>query len=402
MCNQLVAFGMRRRARVRYKDRIPMLTVLDFECGPMSSRITEYWKDCLVLRDPIQRKQLAGLCIEKCKLTICIAELMSAHFKTRSLVLPRGEGTMPMLVPKHAADTRNHLLPHQRILDEWTHKLPPMYQYNSATSLSGYESPVMIVHKAVLKMLYLVAVCTLQCPSILPISPAPEILSFALEASKIMNGDSRLTLHQIGGEILQIAMDLQALNLIEDLPSSSLSAVLASMFIFLVAIPSSSDVINTDLCQQLSAGASILRELCVNYPVVEPSLKFFEYTASLHGVFLHPSSAPNVHMDLPTTFSHARTKEALVERSSQVSTPFSGCSRIYNSDHYTPDVVVTGSNRSVETGYSEYQDITTAQSNNTFSGSLELTGTPKNTDSVFTSDLGPFDIDDLDTMWSGS
>jgi hypothetical protein len=100
MRNQLLAFGMRRHARVRHKNRIPMLTLSDFECGAMPLQVVECWKDCLMLRDPVQRKQLAGLCIEKCKLTICIAEFMSAQFNTRTVLISPGTRTMLILITK--------------------------------------------------------------------------------------------------------------------------------------------------------------------------------------------------------------------------------------------------------------------------------------------------------------
>jgi hypothetical protein len=279
MRNQLIAFGMRRKARVRYKeDRIPMLSLSDFECGVMPVRITSTWADCLILQDPIQRKQLAMLCVEKCKLTVCIAEMMSSQFKTRSVSIPLGTGTKSILVPKEnfSGDI------YKRQLDEWANNLPPVCRYDSKSSLSGCESYIMVVHKALLRMLCLIAVGAQRYPHVLPFSPSIGSTSMALGAAKTMQDISKTKLRRTTYEILQIGKDLLNLNLIHLLPPTSVTTMLATMLMQIVDMQSSPTALLTQSLQQFLECVSIMRKLCDSYPIAGPALAFFEDTARMN------------------------------------------------------------------------------------------------------------------------
>lgn len=270
MRNQHVAFGMRRRARIRHKDRIPMLTISDFECDTMPNEIIAIWDNCILLRDPVQRRQLAGLCIEMCKLTVCIAEIMSSQFRTRNLATSGNSSTKTILVPKDMFNIN----PHIQKLDGWVQNVPPVYQYNSASSISGFESPIMVVHKAILRMLYLSIVGSLQTPHVLPVSPTVGSICMALGAAKYMGESCKEIVQGISLEILHIAMDMHSLGLVDLLPSTGIIAIMTTTIIQLADIQSSPGTELTESHQQYSQSISILRELCGRFPFAEPGLTF--------------------------------------------------------------------------------------------------------------------------------
>jgi hypothetical protein len=92
-----------------------------------------------------------------------------------------------------------------------------------------------------------------------------------------INEESKMVLQRFGSEILHIATDLQTMNLVHHLPSTSLSPMQANMLILLADTQHSSSMASSSVVQKLDLCSSVVRELCVNYPVVKPILDFFEY-----------------------------------------------------------------------------------------------------------------------------
>jgi Fungal specific transcription factor domain len=290
MRNQLIAYALRRRARVHYKDRTPMLSLSDFECDELAPEVTAGFKDCTVIQNPALRTQLAMLCIEKCKLAICISDVMSSHFKTRTLTLPFGAGTKSMLVPKHHGpdDSRGDSCMQQ--LDDWAQGLSSPCKYRPTSSSPMSEHPIVIVHKAVLGMLYLSITGVLHFPQSLPFAPTIASSALALEAAKEMSETTRIKLQHVTDGILDIGRDLQAMDLIRFLPSTSLTPVMMTFLAQLINAHSLSHQFLPTRTQNYLDSATIMRQLCNNYPISEAAVSFLEAASENSNLWPHFSA----------------------------------------------------------------------------------------------------------------
>jgi hypothetical protein len=274
--NQLVAFGLRRRARVHYKDRISLLAVPDFECDPLPIELASIWKDCLILREPLLRTELAMLCIEKCKLVVCLSEIMSSQFRSTSMALPLGEGTKTLLVPKETHNANSQSGVFLQRLENWALRLPAVCRYEPVALTSISRSPVLIIHQATLRMLYLTTAGVLHSPQIIPCAPSAASASLALDLAINVNEATQSTLRHLADEILHTGLDLEKKSLVSLLPSISLTAILAATLIHSIDFQTRSTTDLSRSIQQYVDSASILRHLCDNYPVGESALAFLD------------------------------------------------------------------------------------------------------------------------------
>jgi hypothetical protein len=246
------------------------------------------------------RRELALLCIENCKLLVCASEMMSSQFKTRIIGLPFGEGTKTMLVPK-GPSSQSLANPYFQRLENWALQMPSVCRYEPVSFGHRSRSPVLIVHQAALRMVYLTYISVLHNPQVMPFPPTAASSFLALEAAKNMQHAQQSALRYVADEILHTGIDLKKKNLIHFLPSSCLTAVSAAALIHLTDIQFSSAEDLGRARQQYLDSASILRNLCEIYPAGEPSLSFldavFHETVSSH----RPQDLTSIANPLSTT-----------------------------------------------------------------------------------------------------
>lgn len=274
-----LALGMRRPPQMRItSNQIAMLTLDDFDCEPLP-QMDILPADCIVVRDTFQRRQLALICIEQCKLCVCIGKILSARYtvsKTGSNVTP---DACAMLVPKQDFELEPSNHSHERELERWLRNLPSVCKYDSFASLKGFESPIMIIQKAILRMFFLTAVAILHRPHILPFTPWSTTTSPFAAMITNLKADHKTWISRAAGEVSAIARDLKSMDLIRYLPTSSITVFLPAMLTHIIAVRFGSEAAAGRSIRDYSEGAMILRVLTDNYASAELSLGFVEDTA---------------------------------------------------------------------------------------------------------------------------
>ncbi|KAJ5537288.1 C6 transcription factor [Penicillium frequentans] len=280
MRDQVLALGMRRPARIQLDNhQITMLLLEDFECS--SSRTTVLPSSCTLTQDLAQQRHLAALCIEVFKLSISMSLVLSGQYRPASRTLFGDDGPTLMLDPRHDMAEGKHFGACDQHLEGWNRNLPMMCMYNSISALSAYESPVTVIHKALLKMMYHTVEAALYRPQIMPFSPWSASTSSIVEAAKSLPEIARTKIRVAAEEISGIGNDLQKLGLLHYLPTSSVTAFLPALIIHLMHIAYAREEQVAQSMQHFSSGMTILITLSDNYASAELAVHFLESTINL-------------------------------------------------------------------------------------------------------------------------
>ncbi|RFU34800.1 hypothetical protein B7463_g1529, partial [Scytalidium lignicola] len=280
MRDQIIAIGMRRLPRIGKDDyNVPLLTLDDFECDADLTQLSILAPSCTMARDVFQRRQLAIMCMEKAKLSILMGLLLSSQYT----ISHAGHGKPDlMLSPKkvHSATQQARLCLQE--LGSWNSHLPRICVYDSRTALSHCESPAMIVHKAILRMIYLTTLSAVYRPEVLPICPWSASTTTLLHPKATDLVDlGQHAIHRSANEIACIAQDLQSLDLVRFLPTTVVTALLPAMMIHLLEIRSKSSQ-TTSLMPSfhLFGGCMrIMQKLHEMYASADFAIEFIEDTA---------------------------------------------------------------------------------------------------------------------------
>lgn len=285
--DQQIAIGTRRPARMQIEDHcVPMLTLADFEFHAVPSQIDLLSPTCILARDTTQQRQLAAMCIEQCKLSVCISKILSSQFTVTSNFAPGSQSVASMLTPKKDCllDIQNH--PCQHELDQWIANLPMVCRYDSVSTLHGYDSSIMIVHKAVLKMMYLTAVVVLHHPNLMPLIPYSTSTSPLPETAETFQEVTLSQIRRAAAEISMIGHELKRLDLIHHLPPTTISSLVPAMIVHLMDIKFRKNPTSTLVSQQYSECAMILRRLMDSYISAEQAMNFLDDTRRVANIRL--------------------------------------------------------------------------------------------------------------------
>ncbi|KAJ5633283.1 C6 transcription factor [Penicillium lividum] len=301
MRDQVLALGMRRPARIQLDShQIPILSLDDFECNSIKTTVLP--SGCTVARDLAQQRHMAVLCIEVFKLSVCMSLVLSTQYRPASRMLSRDDGPTLILVARHEMLEEKQFDGCNQYLEGWKRSLPIMCMYDSISALSACESPVIVIHKALLKMMYHTVVAALYRPQIMPFSPWSPTTSSIVEAAKSLTETSQTKIHSAASEISGIGHDLQKLGLLHYLPTSSVTAFLPALIIHLMHIAYAREEQVAQSMQHFSSGMAILTTLSDNYASAELAVHFLESTINLSNMrisrvarLLHrsPPSEPN-------------------------------------------------------------------------------------------------------------
>lgn len=239
MRDQILGIGMRRLPRIDKDDNnVPPLNLDDFECDANLTQLSVLAPSCILARDVFQRRQLAIMCIEAAKLSILMGHLLSSQY-TISYTEEGNSDLILSPINLHPATQQARISLQE--LGAWNSRLPRICVYDSTTALSHCESPVMIVHKAILRMIYLTTLSAVYRPEVLPICPWPTSTTTPLypKVTDLVDPGQH-AIHRAANEIACIAQDLQTLDLVRFLPTTVVTALLPAMMTHLLGIRSKS------------------------------------------------------------------------------------------------------------------------------------------------------------------
>jgi Fungal specific transcription factor domain len=288
--DRLICLGMRRPMRIKDDDfDVPMLALEDFDFQTLPSRICKMLGSCPLLSEYGSMKQLAVMCIEKVKLAVCIGNVLKTQYSVYGNKSGRTTETTMMLVPKIEEPDRSQVEMCQRELENWHDRLPPQaqYQFKDLTSLPR-TAEVIIVHRAILSMMYLAVCSTLHRPQYLP--------SSASSSTEDLQDQMRRKARNVAGEITQIAHSLQNMNLARYLPITGVTVLLRAIIFHLMDMKAKETEVQTAAAQRYHQCMEVLRRLRDIYASADYAISFLEaatYRANIKIPSQRRSSRPS-------------------------------------------------------------------------------------------------------------
>lgn len=280
MRDRLIALGMRRPTRIKSEDYdVPMLTIDDFELGPLPERLSCLPRDCLLAWDTDKQRQIATMCIEKAKLCLCISHVLSAQYSVlnNNLGGVTAEGntaTTMMLLPKKLDAETSEVELCDLELDKWMDELPENLKHAevSTTEVSNGDE-VFIVHRALLNMIYMTTLSALHRPQVLPSAPAAWP---ARNSGTELHELSRKKVRHAAAEITRTAQELHQLNLVRYLPTTGVTVLLPAVIIHLLDIKSSNEETRRVSLQGFCHCMQVMQKLRESYASADYATQFLE------------------------------------------------------------------------------------------------------------------------------
>ncbi|KAI9881264.1 MAG: hypothetical protein M1830_005550 [Pleopsidium flavum] len=277
MRDRLIALGMRRPTRIKNEDYdVPILTIDDFELGPLPEDATCLPRDCLLAWDTDKQRQTAIMCIEKAKLCLCISHVLSTQYSVlnNNLGGVTAEGnpaTTMMLLPKKLDAETCEVELCDLELKKWVDELPEDLKYPEvSTTELGNGEEVFVVHRALLNMIYHTTLSALHRPQVLP--SAWPARSSGTELHEL----SRKKVRHAAAEITRTAQDLQQHNLVRYLPTTGVTVLLPAVIIHLLDIKSSNEETRRASLQGFCHCMQVMQKLRESYASADYATQFLE------------------------------------------------------------------------------------------------------------------------------
>lgn len=237
MRDQFVALMTWTPAHLGARHRhLPMLELDDFDLEPYSAPIRENFGQWPLVSHAETRSQLAGLCIEKARLCVCISRILEARYASRRQ--EAGNQMMTILVPKRAAATQYEVIEHDHELQGWYHNLAESKTLDIRDAIVSPPKAGMdavSVQKAHLKLLFLSATLALYRP--LAVGSASMRLSASQELS------SR-KLRETAEEVAHIAKSIRDLELGTPLSPKGVTLFLPILLVHLQDLKPEADLLH--------------------------------------------------------------------------------------------------------------------------------------------------------------
>ncbi|OAG42477.1 hypothetical protein AYO21_03353 [Fonsecaea monophora] len=234
--DRLIALGMRRPAWIKLEDHdTPMLERDDFDTEPLPNELFTLLGGAPSVLDCVSRPDLVYACIDLAKLTVCIGHILVTQY---SLVTESAGGTAGgsmMLSPQRSTLQMSEATRCEERLRQWEQELHPEARYNvvGAYQYGGLPvDPVINVHRALLRMVYLTTLSALYRPQVF----RPKKMQRARPSKSGIS--ARQILRQVANEITDIIADLQAQDQIRFLSTSGVMVLSPTVITLLLDINS--------------------------------------------------------------------------------------------------------------------------------------------------------------------
>lgn len=157
--DRVIAIATRKPLQFREEDiSMPLLTLEDFETQPIDTGIASL-RDSAVLKDPVIRQTLARLCIEKIKVGLLVARILTQNYSPFSISESLVSSVM-LYSPNRPLNNLSKNIEIRRNLEEWQKSLPDDCVFPEPSTYARQQNPddeVLFLHRAVLHMFSLMA-----------------------------------------------------------------------------------------------------------------------------------------------------------------------------------------------------------------------------------------------------
>ena len=278
MRDRLIALGMRRPTRIKNADfDVPMLTVDDFDLQTLPEGPSCIPANSSILRDVEKQRQLAIMCIEKAKLSICISNVLSAQYS----VLHNNHGaqneegstrTTTMLGAKAPDSEVNEVEACNIELAAWKSGLADEAHYiiPSWKDVDAGNSDL-VLNRSLLHLIYYATLSALHRPQVLPSAAMPPRPQQADQLDV-----SRKAVRLAASEITSIANRLYGLDLVRYLPTTGITVLLPAIIIHLLDIKAPDEPTRRQSLQGFCQCMQIMAKLRDIYAAADYSTAFLE------------------------------------------------------------------------------------------------------------------------------
>ena len=324
MRDRIVALAMRRPTLIKNETYdVPMLVVDDFDTEPLPVELLRIFTiDCLTLRDAKTRSALTRMYIEKVKLCFYIDEVLTTQYSVVSHNLGCTTETTVMLAPKKFTATVESLedLKCDHELDQWHHNLAEdiRYQKPQTKGRVSENEGVLIIHRALLRMIYLTTLSALYRPQVLTASPTTAVAAFLQERSRTRVKDAAI-------EITEIVQDLNDQGLVRFLPSTVIQVLIPAIIVHLLDIKSGDSVVRNAGLRRYRQSVHVLQQLRERFAAADFAFSVLEVaiwkanvdvpqettlSQATHQIEPHCSNGPAVSRDALTTLFEPETSSS--------------------------------------------------------------------------------------------
>ncbi|KAJ5661522.1 fungal-specific transcription factor domain-containing protein [Penicillium maclennaniae] len=333
MRDRLLALGIRRPARIHPNEfNVPMLTLDDFDTGPMSDEVRTLLGGPTLPQNTDQERNLPLTCIELAKLCICIGHiLLSQYSVVENDPVSSKYSTSVMVFPRKTEEQGNELERCDEELSEWYGGLNPCSRYtpNVSGSVQKEEEADQIIrlHQSSLHMIYLTALGILHRPQIVRASSNAAAGDNTRKLSRQKVTDAAI-------QITQLAYDMQLQNQLRYLSTSSIPAFVSAALIHLFEIRSTQEDVRNVSIGRFFQCAHVLHQLQDMYASADYAVHFLESVVQRTGIQVPvlslkylPSSRgpgkPNTSATCALTTLHATSSSPADPTQKRYSTPSS-------------------------------------------------------------------------------
>lgn len=257
--DRVISISMRRPMRIQNEDiRLPLLKMGDFETKSVTSTIP-CLRDCDLLADSYTRTMLAEMFIAKTKLLVFVGQVLRDFYHLRGFGGSTAESTM-LYTPRRSEVNSKQYLDLQHGLDQWYRDLPPscwLVTANNNIESDTTTADALLVHRSVLRMLYLMATEALNRPQTLS---KPSGGSDNSPTSKVKDAAEK---------IAEMVGSMQERDLIRFLPPLSVSFMLLALASFLVDIKGKGQTVGALPGQQFHVCVRALLRLREIWPIAD-------------------------------------------------------------------------------------------------------------------------------------
>ncbi|KAI0534622.1 fungal-specific transcription factor domain-containing protein [Xylaria digitata] len=275
MRDRLIALGMRRPTRIKDEDfDVPMLVEDDFDIKALPDDVQVVGPECPLMRDVVMQRELAQMCIEKAKLSLCISHMLKAQYSVLICTKTHPENTTNstmMLLPNKQLDNMENIAKCDRDLTKWAESLPDSCKYRPLSPLDVQNGrSVIAIQRNLLHMVYFTTVSALHRPLFLPSSPR----DYQQTPSQVQQQISRMRVCNSAVEITRMVTELSALQLEKYLPTTGVTVMLPAMIIHMIEMKNPSPVVQAAAHKGFQQCMRVMTRLRDTYAAADYAVAF--------------------------------------------------------------------------------------------------------------------------------
>ncbi|KAB8239016.1 fungal specific transcription factor domain-containing protein [Aspergillus alliaceus] len=236
--DRVIAIATRKPLQFKEENiNMPLLTLEDFETQPIDTGIASL-RDSAFLNDAVIRQTLARLCIEKTKLGLLIARILTQNY-TLSSISESPVSSVMLYSPNHPLTNLSMNISIRRNLEEWRNSLPDDCVFPAPSTYARQQDPddrVLLLHRAVLRMFSLMAFGLFYRP-LLSANRDP------LYEAHFPRCDVKRTVTDVADETARMAELFYERNMVQKLPPYATTFFISALPTFIVQINSRTEAL---------------------------------------------------------------------------------------------------------------------------------------------------------------